>query len=59
MVPRVLQEWMCAIPKLFPKEFGVGVVRVARQCEAGVTMAQVARDFGIWQSCLTNGLGQG
>lgn len=35
------------MPKEFPKEFRDDVVRVARNREPGVTIAQVAKDFGI------------
>ena len=35
------------MPKPYPKEFREDVVRVARAREAGVTLAQVAKDFGV------------
>lgn len=35
------------MPKEFPKEFRDDVVRVARNREPGVTIARVAKDFGI------------
>ena len=38
------------MPKPFPKEFREDVVRVARSSDASV--AQVAKDFGISESCL-------
>lgn len=38
------------MPKPFPKEFRRDVVEVARKREAPV--AQVAKDFGISESCL-------
>ena len=38
------------MPKAFPKEFRDDVVRVARQAEAPIP--QVAKDFGISESCL-------
>jgi transposase-like protein len=41
---------MSAVPKPFPKEFREDVVRVARSSDASV--AQVAKDFGISESCL-------
>ena len=41
---------MCTVPKPFPKEFREDVVRVARSSDASV--AQVAKDFGISESCL-------
>ena len=40
------------MPKVFPKEFREDVVRVARNREPGVTIAQVAKDFGIHQGTL-------
>lgn len=42
------------MPKPYPKEFRDDVVRVAQQRESGVTLKQVAKDFGISESCLTN-----
>jgi transposase len=47
---------MCTMPKPFPKEFREDVVRVARNREPGVHLKQVAADFGISESCLTNWL---
>jgi transposase-like protein len=41
---------MSTVPKPFPKEFREDVVRVARTSDAPV--AQVAKDFGISESCL-------
>ena len=38
--------------KVFPKEFREDVVRVARNRGPGVTIAQVAKDFGIHQGTL-------
>ena len=38
---------MCTMPKAYPKEFRDDVVRVAQEREEGVTIKQVARDFGI------------
>ncbi|MGH2680305.1 MAG: transposase [Actinomycetota bacterium] len=38
------------MPKAFPKEFRRDVVAVARR--RGASLSQVARDFGISQSCL-------
>jgi len=46
------------MPKPYPKEFRDDVVRVARQREQGVTLKQVAKDFGISESCLTNWMTQ-
>lgn len=45
---------MHRVPKPHPKEFREDVVRVARGREPGVTLKQVASDFGISESCLTN-----
>ena len=42
------------MPKAFPAEFRRDVVAVARKGEAPIT--QIARDFGISQSCLTRWL---
>ena len=47
---------MCAVPKPYPKEFRDDVVRVARNREPGVHLKQIAADFGISESCLTNWL---
>ncbi len=38
------------MPKAFPKEFRADVVAVARRGEAPV--AQIAKDFGVSESCL-------
>jgi len=38
------------VPKPFPKEFREDVVRVARTSDSSV--AQIAKDFGISESCL-------
>ncbi|RLK09558.1 transposase-like protein [Micromonospora sp. M71_S20] len=35
------------MPKLYPREFRDDVVRVARDREAGVTVEQIAKDFGV------------
>ena len=45
---------MCAGPKPYPKEFRDDVVRVARNREPGVHLKQIAADFAISESCLTN-----
>jgi len=42
------------VPKAFPEEFRRDVVAVARKGEAPIT--QIAKDFGISQSCLTRWL---
>jgi transposase-like protein len=47
---------MCIVPKPYPKEFRDDVVRVARSREPGVHLKQIATDFGISESCLTNWL---
>nr|WP_040162443.1 IS3 family transposase [Nigerium massiliense] len=44
------------MPKPYPKEFRDDVVRVARAREAGVTLAQVAKDFGIHEMTLNKWL---
>lgn len=36
-----------AVPKPYPKEFREDVVRVARNREPGVTLEQIAADFGV------------
>lgn len=42
------------MPKPYPREFRENVVAVARQGEEGI--AQIAKDFGIAESCLRNWL---
>jgi transposase-like protein len=42
------------MPKPYPKEFREDVVRVARHREPDQTLRQIAADFGISESCLTN-----
>ena len=44
------------MPKPFPKEFREDVVRVARGRSSGQTIKQIAADFGVSESCLTNWL---
>ena len=44
------------MPKPYPKEFRQDVVRVARAREPEQTIKQIAADFGISESCLTNWL---
>ncbi len=44
------------MPKAFPKEFRADVVRVAQNREPETTLAQIAIDFGISESCLHNWL---
>ena len=41
---------MLSVPKAFPREFRDDVVAVARKGEASI--AQVAKDFGVSESCL-------
>ena len=36
-----------AVPKPYPREFRDDVVRVARNREPGVTVEQIAKDFGV------------
>jgi len=47
---------MCTMPRPFPKEFREDVIRVARAREPGQTVKQIASDFGVSESCLTNWL---
>jgi len=42
------------VPKPYPREFREDVVNVARSREPGQTLAQIATDFGIAESCLRN-----
>lgn len=42
------------MPKPYPREFRDDVVRVARNREPGVLLKDIAADFGISESCLTN-----
>ncbi|MBC9719429.1 transposase [Streptomyces sp. TRM66268-LWL] len=41
------------MPKPYPKEFREDVVRVARSREPGVTLEQIAADFGVHPASLT------
>jgi len=45
---------MHTVPKPYPKEFRDDVVNVARNREPGQHIKQIAADFGISESCLTN-----
>jgi transposase len=47
---------MVTMPKPYPKEFREDVIRVARGREPGVRIKDIAADFGITESCLTNWL---
>jgi transposase len=49
---------MCIMPRPYPREFREDVVRVARNREPGVRIKDIAADFGISESCLTNWLTQ-
>jgi transposase-like protein len=42
-----------AVPKPYPQEFREDVVRVARGREPGVTIEQIAKDFGVHPMTLT------
>ena len=44
------------MPKAYPKEFHDDVVAVAQRREAGVTIKEIADDFGISETCLQNWL---
>ncbi len=46
------------MPRPYPREFRDDVVAVARRREPGVTLKQVAEDFGIAEASLTNWLKQ-
>ncbi|MFQ6485503.1 IS3 family transposase [Brachybacterium epidermidis] len=46
------------MPAPYPQEFRDDVVRVARSREPGQKLAQIAKDFGISESCLTNWMRQ-
>lgn len=58
MVPRGAAGRMCTMPRPYPKEFREDVIRVARSRGEGVRIKDVAADFGISESCLTNWLTQ-
>jgi len=46
------------MPRPYPREFRDDVVAVARRREPGVTLKQIAEDFGIAEASLTNWLKQ-
>jgi transposase len=46
------------VPRPFPKEFREDVVRVARDRGPGVTLEQIARDFGVHPMTLSKWLRQ-
>ncbi len=45
-----------AVPKPYPSEFRDDVLRVARNCEHGVTVEQIAKGFGVHPMTLQNWL---
>jgi transposase len=47
---------MFTMPRPYPREFREDVIRVARNREPGVRIKDVAADFRISESCLTNWL---
>ena len=47
-----------AVPRPYPREFRDDVVRVARNREDGVTIEQIATDFGIHPMTLTKWIRQ-
>jgi transposase len=49
---------MWIVPKPYPREFREDVVRVARNRGPDVRVKDIAADFGISESCLTNWLTQ-
>ena len=44
------------MPKPYPKEFRADVVRVARGRDDDTTLAQIAKDFGVSETCVQNWL---
>ena len=54
MVPGGTAGRMLIVPRPHPKEFREDVVAVARRGEASI--AEIAKDFGISESCLRNWL---
>ena len=46
------------MPAPYPQEFRDDVVRVARNREPGQKLSQIAKDFGISESCLMNWMRQ-
>jgi transposase len=47
---------MFTMPRPYPREFREDVIRVARNREPDVRIKDIAKDFGISESCLTNWL---
>jgi transposase-like protein len=46
------------VPAPYPQEFRDDVVRVARNRENGVTLAQIAKDFGVHEMTLSKWMRQ-
>jgi transposase len=46
------------VPRPYPREFGDDVVRVARNRDDGVTIEQIATDFGVHPMTLTKWMRQ-
>jgi transposase-like protein len=46
------------VPKPYPREFRDDIVRVARRRDPGVTLEQIAADFGVHPMTLTKWLRQ-
>lgn len=46
------------MPKPYPREFREDVIRVARARDESTTIKQIAADFGVSESCLTNWMRQ-
>jgi transposase len=44
------------MPAPYPQEYRDDVVRVARNRDPGVRLKDIAKDFGISESCLTNSM---
>jgi transposase len=44
------------MPPAYPREFRDDVIRVARNREPGVRLVDIAKDFGISESCLNGWL---
>ncbi len=47
---------MYTVPKPYPREFREDVIRVARNREPDTRLADIAKDFGISESCLNGWL---
>jgi len=47
---------MFTMPKPYPREFREDVIRVARNREPDTRLADIAKDFGISESCLNGWL---